>query len=109
MSTGVIFFAVLSVLVLVHELGHFLAARLLGIKVEEFAFGLPFTKPLLHFKKGETQYSLYPLLFGGFVRLYGEETDIGAEKDRSFWNRGRKQRMAVVAAGVIMNLVLALA
>ena len=108
MSTGAIFFAVLSVLVLVHELGHFIAARLLGIKVEEFAFGLPFTKPILKFKRGETQYAIYPLLFGGFVRLYGEEVD-AEDKKRSFWNRGRKQRMMVIAAGVIMNLALALA
>lgn len=108
MSTFVIFFLVLSVLVLIHELGHFLAARWLGIKVEEFAFGLPFTKPLWQIKRGETQYSLYPLLFGGFVRLYGEETEIEIEKERSFWNRGRKQRMTVIVAGVVMNMVLAL-
>ena len=111
MSTGVIFFAVLSVLVLVHELGHFIAARLLGIKVEEFAFGLPFTKPILKFKKGETQYAIYPLLFGGFVRLFGEEGPASAKAsagEGSFWNRGRKQRMMVIAAGVIMNLVLAM-
>ena len=107
MSTGVIFFAVLSVLVLVHELGHFIAARLLGIKVEEFAFGLPFTKPILKIKRGETDYSIYPLLFGGFVRLHGEESE-AVDKKRSFWERGRKQRMMVIAAGVIMNLALAL-
>ncbi|TSC83489.1 MAG: membrane-associated zinc metalloprotease [Microgenomates group bacterium Gr01-1014_16] len=108
MPTGVVFFAVLSVLVLVHELGHFLAARFLGIKVEEFAFGLPFTKAIFKFKRGETQYSIYPLLFGGFVKLYGEESQ-AEDKKRSFWNRGRKQRMIVIAAGVIMNLVLAMA
>lgn len=108
MSTTVIFFGVLSVLVLVHELGHFLAARILGIKVEEFAFGLPFTRPILKIKRGETDYSIYPLLFGGFVRLHGEESE-AADKMRSFWERGRKQRMLVIAAGVIMNLVLAMA
>ena len=72
MSTLLIFVGVLSVLVLVHELGHFVAAKILGIKVEEFALGLPFTKPLLKIKRKETQYAIYPLLFGGFVRLiYG--------------------------------------
>jgi len=108
MPTWLIFFFVLSVLVLIHELGHFLASRALGIKVEEFAFGLPFTKPLWQIKRGETQYSIYPLLFGGFVRLYGEESEIEKEKERSFWSRGRKQRMTVIAAGVVMNMVLAL-
>lgn len=112
MPSWLIFFLVLSVLVLIHELGHFLAARWLGIKVEEFAFGLPFTKPLGQITRGETQYSFYPLLFGGFVRLYGEEspsTPAAAEgRPRSFWDRGRKQRMIVIAAGVVMNMVLAL-
>lgn len=114
MPSWLIFFLVLSVLVLIHELGHFLAARWLGIKVEEFAFGLPFTKPLWQITRGETQYSIYPLLFGGFVRLYGEESPPSSaswrtpEGKRDFWSRGRKQRMTVIAAGVVMNMLLAL-
>ncbi len=104
--TFVIFLGVLSILVLIHELGHFAAARILGIKVEEFAFGLPFTRHIFQIKRGETLYSIYPLLFGGFVRLYGEETEVKG-KGKDFWSRGRKQRMMVVAAGVIMNIVLA--
>lgn len=110
MPTGLIFIIVLSVLVLVHEFGHFAAAKLFGIKVEEFAFGLPFTPPIFKFKakKGDqTQYSVYPLLFGGFVKLHGEEEE-GSDKDRSFWNRGKKQRLLVVGAGIIMNFILAL-
>lgn len=114
MPSWAIFLLVLSVLVLVHELGHFLAARWFGIKVEELAFGLPFTKPIWQLRRGETTYSLYPLLFGGFVRLLGEETEVQSDKvaeadrGRDFWTRGRKQRMTVVAAGIVMNLVLAL-
>ncbi len=116
MPSWLIFLLVLSVLVLIHELGHFLAARWFGIKVEEFAFGLPFTRPLWQIRRGETLYSIYPLLFGGFVRLLGEEgptsslDKLGASegRPRSFWDRGRKQRMTVIAAGVVMNLVLAL-
>ena len=106
------FLGVLSVLVLIHELGHFVAARILGIKVEEFAFGLPFTKPVFKFKFKETDYAIYPLLFGGFVRLYGEEGPASAKataRQRDFWSRGKKQRMMVIAAGVIMNIVLAVA
>src|SRR3989344_3511438 len=117
MPTGVIFLLVLSALVLIHELGHFLAARTLGIKVEEFALGLPFTKAIFKIKRGETQYGVYPVLFGGFVRLQGEEgpsfapMSIGASegKTRDFWERGKKQRMMVIGAGVVMNIALAVA
>src|SRR3989344_4440508 len=108
MPTWVIFALVLSILVFVHELGHFLAARGLGIKVEEFAFGLPFTPPILKWKRKDTQYAVYPLLFGGFVRLYGEETEVRDEKGRDFFSRGKKQRMIVIEAGAVMNFVLAL-
>ena len=101
-----IFLLVLSVLVLIHELGHFVAARMLGIKVEEFAFGLPFTRHLFQIKRGETMYSVYPVLFGGFVKLYGEDASVGGSQ--SFWNRGRKHRMLVTGAGVVMNIILAL-
>jgi len=109
MPTGVIFLLVLSALVLIHELGHFLAARTLGIKVEEFALGLPFTRAIFKIKRGETQYGVYPVLFGGFVRLYGEEQEKETEKERSFWERGKKQRMMVIVAGVVMNVALAVA
>ncbi len=113
MPTWLVFLLVLSVLVLVHELGHFMAAKLFGIKVEEFAFGLPFTKPIFKIKKGETQYSIYPLLFGGFVRMLGEESKVSNKKGdkdygRDYWSRGKKQRLLVVLAGVMMNILLAL-
>ena len=115
MPTWLIFLLLLSVLVLVHELGHFLAARILGIGVEEFAFGLPFTKPLIKIRLGGTQYAIYPVLFGGFVRLAGEEGQepgkSGEEKEyrkKSYWYRGKKQRLAVLLAGVFMNILLAL-
>lgn len=99
----------LSVLVLVHELGHFLVALALGIKVEEFAFGLPFTAPIFSIKHKGIIYSVYPVLFGGFVRLYGEEgpPTPKASEGKDFWSRGRKERMMVLIAGVVMNVVLA--
>ena len=101
--TFLIFFLVLSVLVLVHEAGHFVMARILKIKVEEFALGLPFTRPIFKIrrKKG-TQYSIYPLLFGGFVRLAGEDGP------GDFYDRSKKYRLAVILAGVVMNMVLAI-
>ncbi len=95
-------------MVLIHELGHFLAARYFGIRVDEFAFGLPFTKPIFKFQYGETQYAIYPLIFGGFVKLHGEENEVRDDKKRSFWDRGRRQRMIVLVAGVTMNIILAL-
>ncbi len=108
MGTFFVFLGVLSILVLIHELGHFLAARYFGIRVDEFAFGLPFTKPIFKFQHGETQYAIYPLIFGGFVKLHGEENKVKEDKLRSFWNRGRRQRMIVLVAGVTMNILLAL-
>lgn len=113
--TAVIFFLILSVLILVHELGHFLTAKKLGIKVEEFGFGLP--PRIFGVKKGETLYSLNWLPIGGFVKLFGEEgeTDLGGKnpkspeaKNRAFYARPVWQRALVLVAGVSMNFILAL-
>lgn len=113
MFNFLVFLAVLSVLVLIHEAGHFLMAKSLGIRVEEFAFGLPFTKPLFKIHRGGMQWSVYPLLLGGFVRLYGEEKEPeGMKKSEvkdSFWNRPARQRLAVISAGVVMNIALGIA
>ena len=69
--TILIFVTILSVVVLIHELGHFLVAKKLGVKIEEFGFGLP---PRIFGKKiGETTYSINLLPIGGFVKLYGED------------------------------------
>src|SRR3989338_941370 len=69
--TILVFIIILSVLVFVHELGHFLVAKKLGIRVEEFGFGLP--PRAWGIKKGETVYSLNWLPIGGFVKLAGED------------------------------------
>ncbi len=112
------FVIILSVLVLIHELGHFIVAKKLGIKVEEFGVGFP---PRAFGKKiGETVYSINWLPIGGFVKLYGEDSagggkvgkqslaDNGQEDiKRAFYARPLWQRMAVVTAGVIMNFLLA--
>lgn len=97
----------LGILVLIHELGHFLVARYFNIKVLEFGFGLP---PRIWGKKiGQTIYSLNWLPFGGFVHLLGEdETDKSVLKDgHSFAAQNVWKRIAVVVAGVTMNLFLA--
>lgn len=103
----IIFALVLSVVVLIHELGHFVAAKLIGVKVEEFGLGYP---PRAIGKKiGETIYSLNWLPFGGFVKIFGEQEAEAPEtkSKRAFFNKGKKQRSLVILAGVFMNLVLA--
>lgn len=101
MVSILIFLVTLSVLVLVHELGHFISARRHGIKVEEFGFGYP--PKIFGFKKGETVYSLNLLPFGGFVRMLGEDE---ARGDRSFFVKGKLVRTIVLLAGVSMNFLL---
>lgn len=97
---------------MIHELGHFLAAKKFNIKVLEFGFGLP--PKVIGKKIGETIYSLNWLPFGGFVRLLGEDepgpaatTRGGPESSRHFSERPVSERIAVVIAGVLMNLMLA--
>ncbi len=104
--TVITFFIVLSVLVLVHELGHFLLAKKAGIKVEEFGVGYP---PRAVAKKiGETIYSLNWIPFGGFVRLYGEELSQSDKTDsgKTFWSKSKKTRTAVILGGVFANFIL---
>jgi len=103
---------VLSILVLLHELGHFLVAKLFGIKVEEFGIGLP-PKAVKLGMWGETEFSLNWLPIGGFVRLAGEEEDPSLwEKinpmlrKKLFFAKPAWQRALVTVAGVAMNLVL---
>lgn len=106
--TIIIFLLVLSTLILVHEFGHFIVAKLAGIKVEEFGLGLPFPPKIFSIKRGETTYSLYALFFGGFVRLYGEERAEKVDHKRAFSSRSKKIRAAVITAGVVMNFLLAI-
>jgi len=105
--TAIAFLLIFSILVLVHEWGHFYAARRSGIKVEEFGFGMP---PRAWGKKiGETIYSLNWIPFGGFVRLMGEDASdpkVLANK-RSFASKSPRVRILVVTAGVLMNFLLA--
>jgi regulator of sigma E protease len=105
-STLIVFALVVGVLVLVHELGHFAAAKLAHIRVEEFGIGLP--PRLWSRQKGETVYSLNALPFGGFVRLTGEDGS-EAQDPHSFAAKPAWQRLVVLLAGVAMNLLLAVA
>lgn len=99
-----VFIVVLGVLVFVHELGHFVSARRLGIAVDEFGFGFP--PRLIGRKVGSTIYSLNLIPFGGFVRLQGENNDADNRAD-SFVMAPKRKRFAVLIAGVVMNYLLA--
>lgn len=106
-----IFIVILLILVLVHEFGHFIAAKRSGVKVEEFGFGFP---PRLFGKKiGETIYSINLLPIGGFVKLYGEEYDELKRqklndklKSKTFVYKKPWQKAVIIILGVVMNFIL---
>lgn len=97
----------ISFLILIHELGHFAAAKLSGVWVEEFGIGLP---PRLWGKKlGDTIYSVNLLPVGGFVRLHGEEPGSSVSQPRrSFQNKSPLTRIFIAVAGILMNFLLAI-
>jgi regulator of sigma E protease len=98
------FLGILVALVVIHEFGHFLAAKAFGIKVLEFGIGFP-PRAWTYLRKGETEYTLNWLPIGGFVRLLGEEDP---SDPRSLAAAPRWKRLIVMFAGVFMNLVLAI-
>lgn len=109
--TIIVFFIVLSILVLIHECGHFIAAKKNGVKVEEFGFGLP--PRLFGVRRGETLYSLNLLPFGGFVKVFGEEASEVSDKKlsetdkaRSFVHKKPLQKTIILTAGVLANFLL---
>jgi regulator of sigma E protease len=103
MLTILIFFLILGLLVLVHELGHFTAARILKVGVEEFCFGFP--PKIWSIKRKKTEYSINWIPLGGFVRLHGED---GSKKDsKSFTVQKSWKRFVILFAGVFMNVILA--
>ena len=99
------FAAILIALVVIHEAGHFFAAKAFGIKVLEFGVGFPPRVKRLVWRRGETEYTVNWLPFGGFVRLLGEEDPTDP---RSLAAAPRWKRLVVMFAGVFMNLVLAI-
>ncbi len=105
LTTIIAFLAVLSLLVFVHEWGHFMMAKRLGVKVEEFGFGYP-PRLLTFMQRGETEYTINLIPLGGFVRLAGEDDPQVAG---GFASRSKKTRVAVLVAGSAMNIVLAAA
>jgi len=103
--TIVLFFVVLGSLVLIHEFGHFVTARLAGVRVLEFGVGFPPRAKVLR-SRGETVYTLNWLPIGGFVKLEGEDGD-DAGDPRSFARAPLPIRLVILLAGVVMNLLAA--
>ncbi|HVN26815.1 MAG TPA: M50 family metallopeptidase [Candidatus Paceibacterota bacterium] len=119
MLIAIIVLAGLSLLILGHEAGHFFAAKLFGLKVDEFGFGFP--PRIAAWKKGETEYSLNWLPFGGFVKISGERGEFAlqdgtawandapsapADESRLFFAQPAWKKSVIVLAGVIMNFLL---
>ena len=105
-SSIVVFLLVIFVMILVHEFGHFIAARMLGIGVEAFAIG--FGPKLLSWQKGGTEYRLCVIPLGGYCKLIAENPDEGVTGDpREFLSRNRLERFFVYFMGPALNLLLA--
>lgn len=94
---------IFCLLIFVHELGHFLSAKAVGIRVNEFALGMG--PLLLHFKKGDTEYSLRALPIGGYCKMEGEDEE--SNDAAAFNNKSFPAKALVVVAGSVMNLLLA--
>ncbi len=96
----------IGVMINIHELGHFWAARYFNVKVEAFSFG--FGTRLFGFRRGETDYRFSLIPFGGYVKMAGEQaTDDNLDDPRSFMAKARWQRLIIAFAGPFMNIVLA--
>lgn len=104
MQTAIAAIFVFLLVILLHELGHFTVAKLVGIKVNEFSIGMG--PKLLQKQKEETKYTLRLLPIGGYVSMEGE--DEASDDPRSFGKVSPLKRIAVVAAGALMNFVLAI-
>ncbi len=105
MLSGLTFLFVLSVLVVVHEYGHFIVARMVGIRVEKFSIG--FGPVLFSRKFGETEFAFSLLPLGGFVKMAGESPEEATGKNDEFNSKPLLQKFAVVFAGPLMNALLA--
>lgn len=98
----------LGVMILIHELGHFWAALSVGVRVETFSIG--FGPRLFGFRRGETDFRISAVPFGGYVRMFGEQPGEETASDpRSFQSKARWQRAIVIVAGPLMNVLLAIA
>jgi len=98
---------VLGFMILIHEFGHYAVAKLLGVRVEQFAIG--FGKRLIGFRRGETDYRINAIPLGGYVKMSGENPmDQRTDDPREFMNHSRWHRFLIAIAGPAMNILLAI-
>ena len=102
--TFLLFLFLILILVIIHELGHFITAKLFDVKVKEFGVGFP--PKLIGRKFGETEYTINAIPLGGFVKLEGETGS--SEDPRSLSTKPPWQRALIISAGSIMNFLLAI-
>ena len=93
---------IFELIIIIHEAGHFFVAKLCGVKVNEFSIGLG--PAIFKKKKGETTYALRVVPFGGYCAMEGEDSK--SDDERSFNKKSVPKRIAIVSAGIIMNLIL---
>src|SRR5437762_170825 len=106
MTTLLAFAFVLGVLVFVHELGHFIAAKRVGIRVLKFQLG--FNPTILSFRRGDTEYGIGAMPLGGYVKMAGESPDEARTgRDDEFLSKTKWARFQVLIMGPTMNLLLA--
>jgi len=106
LSSIVAFLFVIFVMILVHEFGHFIAARIVGVKVESFSIG--FGPVLLRWRGKETEYRLSALPLGGYVKMLSENPDEGVTGDPAeFMSRTRLERVFILVMGPALNILLA--
>jgi regulator of sigma E protease len=100
----------LGFVIFIHEMGHFLAAKWCDVNVETFSIGFGPSLPYCHYKLGETTYKIGLIPLGGYVKMLGEgsESEDGEDDPRSFKNKTVGQRMLIISAGVIMNMLFAM-
>ncbi len=105
----IIFLIILSILVFVHEFGHYITAKKNGIRVDEFAIGFP--PRIFSWMRGETRWSLNLIPIGGYVKIFGENPDEesleGPDSTRSFAKKPRHIQALVLSAGIIFNILFA--
>src|ERR1700692_884250 len=99
--------AVLGFMILIHEFGHYIVAKWLVVRVEQFAIG--FGKRLVGFRKGDTDYRINAIPLGGYVKMSGENHMYERSDDpRDFMNQPRLHRFLIAIAGPTMNILLAI-
>src|SRR5271169_5056342 len=106
LTDALVVVVVLGIMIFIHELGHFMAAKAFGVRVLVFSLG--FGKSLLHIKRGETDYRISALPFGGYVKMAGDDPSEVRQGDRGeFLSQPRWHRFIIVVMGPAMNVLMA--